>query len=477
MVQPQMKIGWAQGNITPQQPVLLRGLFHARISEGVMDPLTATAWALESENEQVILVSCDLIFISDELRDAVRSYVAERLPDFNKMQIILNATHTHTGPELNRSFDMDLGAMDILQYVDFAARRIADTAAEAWNSRQFGSVAYGLGQVVAGSNRRWVDDQGAAHMRGVLRGDKIDTFRHIEGYEDHSMNLAATYNSEGELTGLIINVSSTAQFSESLFVISADWWHETRILLREKYGNDIFILPQCSAAGEITPFYYEKDANNRMMRLKGRTAREEFARRIVRAIEEVVPYIAKEADSAPVLKHQVDLLDVPANKLTEEHVESAKRDADYWKKEYEQELKKLEENPQLRKEQRWYIGLTNAYRRMNWNLRVVKRFESQSEKPVLPAEFHVLRLGDIAFATVPYELYLDFGIQMKVRSKAMQTFVVQLAGPGTYLPSPRSVQGGGYGSIPASNPVGPEGGQFVVEHVVKTISQMFSDAD
>ena len=36
-------IGWASREITPERPALLRGQFHARVSEGVMDPVTVTA--------------------------------------------------------------------------------------------------------------------------------------------------------------------------------------------------------------------------------------------------------------------------------------------------------------------------------------------------------------------------------------------------------------------------------------------------
>ena len=106
---------------------------------------------------------------------------------------------------------------------------------------------------------------------------------------------------------------------------------------------------------------------------------------------------------------------------------------------------------------------------MKWLQEVAKRYKRQKTESTMPAEVHVVRLGDVAMATCPFEYYLDFGIQIKVRSPAVQTFLVQLAGKGTYVPSPRSVQGGGYGSIPANNPVGPEGGQQLADYIVKTM--------
>jgi hypothetical protein len=81
----------------------------------------------------------------------------------------------------------------------------------------------------------------------------------------------------------------------------------------------------------------------------------------------------------------------------------------------------------------------------------------------------------MAFATNPFEYYLDFGIYIKARSRATQTFLVQLAGSGTYVPSRRSTKGGGYGSIPASNPVGYEGGRQLAEKTVEVIDSLWEE--
>ena len=69
-------------------------------------------------------------------------------------------------------------------------------------------------------------------------------------------------------------------------------------------------------------------------------------------------------------------------------------------------------------------------------------------------ELHAIRVGDVAIATNVFELFTSYGLQMKARSRALQTFVIQLAGPGTYLPTPRAVQGGGYSANVESSVVG-----------------------
>ena len=77
--------------------------------------------------------------------------------------------------------------------------------------------------------------------------------------------------------------------------------------------------------------------------------------------------------------------------------------------------------------------------------------------------------GDVAIVTLPFEYYLDFGIHIKARSQATQTFIVQLAGSGSYVPSARSMAGGGYGSIPASNPVDAKGGWQLAHRIVDVL--------
>ncbi|MGB2820340.1 MAG: hypothetical protein WBF17_05125, partial [Phycisphaerae bacterium] len=63
---------------------------------------------------------------------------------------------------------------------------------------------------------------------------------------------------------------------------------------------------------------------------------------------------------------------------------------------------------------------------------------------------------------------------IKARSKAVQTFVVQLVGPGTYLPTERAVRGGHYSAIVHSSLVGPEGGQVLVDRTVELVDSLWT---
>ncbi len=68
---------------------------------------------------------------------------------------------------------------------------------------------------------------------------------------------------------------------------------------------------------------------------------------------------------------------------------------------------------------------------------------------------------------------MDYGERIKARSKAVQTFVVQLTGEGKYLPTQRAVAAKSYGAGIESNLVGPDGGQMIVNEQVRIINEMF----
>jgi len=482
-----LTIGWGHADLTPQGPVLIAGQFHARVSEGVRDPLTATALALENHSgEQAILVGCDLVSIPDGLRDGVRDRLAN-VDGLDPLKVILNATHTHTGPEIRSDragiggtvgaddCGVALDAMSGRECMEYVADRIAGAVRHAWENRKPGGVSHALSHAVIGHNRRWTNRDGVSRMYG----DTNDPgFSHIEGCEDHAVNLLFTWDREERLTGVAVNLACSAQVSEQDCRISADYWHEARQEIRRRLGDSLFILPQCSAAGDQSPHHIiRKAAELRMLDLKGRTEREEIAARLADAIDDVLPYMDKVVAWDPLLRHQVETLGLTRRELTQADVESALVEAANWRAQYETLRDELERHPERRRKPRWYFDVTRAFRRAQWYEGVARRFEEQKRVPRLPVEIHVVRLGDIVFATNPFEYYLDFGMRIVARSPAEQTFVVQLAGGGSYVPTRRSIAGGGYGSVPASTPIGPKGGEELADRTSEIIAALWSNTE
>ena len=453
----ELSVGAATVSITPDQPIALDGQMRTRIARQVQSPCMATALALESRDgeksqDEAILVSCDLVAIRKELSEAVRGRMKERLPDFPAHKLILSATHIHTGPvtQEGKYEGIDGDVMRPKAYVEFAADRILEAAAQAWAGRKPASAGWGLGQAVVAQNRRALYANGDAVMYGKTDGP---SFRGLEGHEDDGVEVLFFWDSEKRLLATAVNIACPAQEVEGLSVVSADFWHEVRESLRKKHGEGLHVLAWTGAAGDQSPhLMYRKEAEERMRKLRGITRLEELARRIVAAWEEALAGAERDIRTDVPLTHMVKTIELPRRQVTE--------------KEYEEAKKKVAELANDPKQKTL----------MNWNQRAVDRYEQQRDAPLPPyqMELHALRLGDVAIATNDFELFTDFGVQIKSRSPALQTFVIQLAGPGSYLATARAVRGGSYSAVVQSNVIGPEGGQELVEQTVSALQTLFT---
>ena len=106
---------------------------------------------------------------------------------------------------------------------------------------------------------------------------------------------------------------------------------------------------------------------------------------------------------------------------------------------------------------------------------MIDRYAQQEKEPQQTIEVHAIRIGDVAITTNPFEMFLDYGLRIKARSKAQQTFVIQLATPWAgYLPTKKAVAGGGYSAVIESCFIGPDGGQIVVDRTVDLIDAMWA---
>ncbi|MFN2352407.1 MAG: hypothetical protein ABR497_10720, partial [Kiritimatiellia bacterium] len=401
---PTLKIGWAAADITPDQPVCLAGQFHARVSEGVLDPVTATALALESaDGAAAIMISCEMVSIAEALRDAVRARVKAGIAGFDPKHICLNATHTHSAPlarppqnqaGTTSRFGLtpaELGIMDPADYIEWAAERIADAAIQAWNRRAPGGIGFGLGQAVVGRNRRISYLDGESRMYGKTG---VPEFSHIEGYEDHDVNLLCTYDLNRKLTGIVVNVACPAQVSEQIYQISADYWHDTRVELRRRLGEDLFILPQCGAAGDQSPHVLiNQTAEARMLALQGMAEpvaeikdnnlgnpaalRKEIARRIADAVNMTLPVIGKSIAYSPVFRNETATIEISRRNLTEADVRESLADAAPFKEKFEALRADLDAHPEKKQIPHWYVEITKTHSRMQWYQGVATRFEEQ----------------------------------------------------------------------------------------------------
>lgn len=469
-----LRIGWCTTNVTPQDPVSLYGQYYERISQYIQSDLTVTACAIEKINidgstDQCVMVSMDVIYTLKEMQDAARLALKDQLPELDLSKIFINATHTHSAPypELNSSF----GALLL--------KGICDAIINAWHAKAPAAISTAFDYAVIGHNRRIMYADGTTQMYGnTNRKD----FLAVEGPTDPGIDLLFTWDLQKKLTGIFINVSCPAQVTESKYYVSADFWSEVRKNVANRFGKDIFILPQCGAAGDIAP----RDLTTRyragepdMWDIAGMV---EIGKRINHVIEKVYPFAVNNIVSDIIFKHQVKTIQIPTRTISEVEYKNAlvlvqkikatePADANSPDTSWNRFLKEIKDNEQIQPYGPW-DSKTSDYGWLRPMEIVVQMYEDKQRAVIYEFELHVIRIDDIAIANNPFELFVDYGFAITARSKARQTFIVQFSGDsGGYLPTQRALDGAGYSAM--ANNIGTTGGSVLVEETIALINELW----
>ena len=472
-----LHFGWASASITPDAPVAVGGQYRTRISGEVHDPLMATALAVETRDgtgviDQAVFVSCDLSVMRRKIRKDVRRRVASQVADLDTRKIVLSATHTHTAPALTDAEETDLHPYDFMgswayripadrkdvirpaAYIDFLAERLAAVVVEAWQARKPGGMSAALSHAVVAHNRRAVYVDGTARMYGNTADP---SFSHTEGVSDHSIDVLSFWRNDENLEGVAITAYCPTQEVEGEEYLSADFWYDARKVLREKYHDKLHILPLVGASGDQSPhLMWNKQAEVAARNRKGLSSREEIARRIVKAVDAVMDESRHNVQTELAFQHRAEDVPLPVWQVSDERYAEARSVFEAGKDKTDQ----LSSPDYIN----WRVSRT-----------LMARHAFQEDRPFYEAELHLVRLGDLAIATNPFELYTDYGVRIKARSPAVQTSVVQLtSGCAAYLPTRRAVEGGGYSARIVDGVVGPEGGDVLVNETVGILNEMWA---
>ena len=511
----QLRIGWGREDITMEGPVSIPGQMHIRLSEGVIDPLYATALALDGGKGQDAVIFCALDLVATRgVMDRTVDYLRKIRPDIPADNIIINVTHNHSslGPNESRTHTPDGQAiLPGEQVAEFVKEKAAKAICTAWDNRRPGGIAYGYGYAVVAHSRRvcYLDDvslrkpnETAPNGHAVMYGATNDPmFSHYEAGADHFLNAMFTFDSANNLTGIVCNVPCPSQLCEHFHKLTGDFWEDVRQGVRKEFGEKVYVLPQCAAAGDLSPrTLHYKEAQARRMHLKydinynmgdavyapelkgvatpagycseslirkAMAERKDIGERILAALKDIYSWSVKDIQTCLPVKHRLETVELSRRMITDEETE--------WCRENIEKMRNAIPTDGTPEELNFAQSRFNSIR--GRNTRALERYATQNEQPTLPMRMHVVRLGEIAFCTERFELYMDFMHRTQARSPFIQTFVMQLAGEegGNYLATQRGREGKGYSASLFCNMVSPEGGQEIVENWLRILNELNED--
>ena len=500
-----IKLGWAKREISTNEPVSVPGQMHIRVSQGIMDPLYVTALCVEGE-DKVIFLSCDIVTVWAVVLEDLQALLEKERPDIPWEAVVFNVTHTHTSIALTETPEKTPDGRYIFPGSEsrkFFCRQAVDAIVEAWDNRAEGVIAYGYGYAVVAHSRRTVYFKEERLAELAAKGKDYMTpsgyasmygrtnhplFSHYEAGADHFLNLMFTFDKNEKLTGMIVNVPCPSQVGGGLSVLTSDYWADVRQAVAEEFGPDVYVLPQCAAAGDLSPrpLHYGKAQARRislkygkpydpsqvksgneadLIQIMGR--RKDIAEQILLGIKDVYSWAKKDIRTRLPVRHKVTNMALERRKMSDEE--------EAWCRNNLEDLKHMVPKAEDFETDEEFSHAYSRYQSMvGRNTRGLQRCEDVKKVPNLEMLSHTVQIGDIAFATIRFELFQDFMHRLQARSPFLQTFVVQLAGApgGNYLATKRGAEASGYSASMFCNMVSADGGQQWVDNTLEILNEM-----
>ncbi|MCL2119724.1 MAG: neutral/alkaline non-lysosomal ceramidase N-terminal domain-containing protein [Planctomycetaceae bacterium] len=246
------KAGVAKVNITPQENMWLAGYAgrnHA--SEGVLLDLWAKALVLEdADGNHGVLITADLLEFPKQLSDRIRQQLNDKL-GWDKAQIILNASHTHSGPVVLHSALSDMylpfntqEKEKIDRYGHQLEQRIVDMVVEASQSLEPVTLAAANGIARVQVNRR-------NNAEG-----RLTSLTELKGPNDYAVPVLKVTDASGQIKAIAFGYACHPTVLD-IYLWSGDypgfaqaelekWYPGTTALFFQGAGADMNPLPRRS---------------------------------------------------------------------------------------------------------------------------------------------------------------------------------------------------------------------------------------
>jgi hypothetical protein len=439
---PQLQAGISVVDITPPVPYRMSGYFRERLSTGVANRLFAKAVVFGQGKEKAAMVFCDIIGLSPVVSANVRRIASDRA-GISADNIVITATHTHTGPlywgALRDHFHdkavVESGS-DAHEQVDYPSKLtegIVEAICKANADVKPASLRTGKTvQEGLSFNRRFHMKNGTVRFNpGVLNPDIV----RVAGPIDPEVGMVFIYDAtKRQPVGAIVNFAlhlDTVGGSE----YAADYPYYLEKTLREEYGEKFVLFFGTGTCGDINHI----DVTRRE-RLKTDEIGTTLGKTVISNSDKLrgCPYVKLAAMSVTA--------DVPLQEFSDEEIAWARENVN---KVGTRELS--------------FIEQVTAYKIL-----------ARQSRPggTIGLEVQVVRLSrDIAMVFVPGEVFVDIGLEIKRRSPFAETLVVELSqdAPG-YIPTRKAFDEGSYETV--NSRIAPGGGEAMTEVAVSMLKRL-----
>jgi len=414
-----LKAGVAKVDITPPVGVYLSGGLRKRVSERTKTPLYAKALILDDGCNQVGFLALDLLVIEkDTIASAGKIIKAQT--GINIDNIMVSASHTHSGPYSSKNiFDGEEGIDE--EWFSGLPEKMAEAVSLAFHSMQEAKIGVGSGYEEGISHNRRMKMKDGTAWNDWLSPPK-DQIVGICGPIDPEVGALCVEKMDGTLLGSVTNFSCHN---------NADWGGITA----DFAGSAMNVIECAEGDGSVALFMPGTCGNI------GAGGTYSGASRIGKIL------------GAEALKA---LMKAPAS--PDARLSFIYQDIILPLREFELQLDEIRRI--------WPDG-EDVFRR---EFEFLKQIEEKDVSTCLQA----IAVGDTAFVSVPGEMFVELGLEIKDRSPFKHTFICELANDYIgYIPTRAAFKEGGYETLNArSSKVAPEAGDIIVETALDALNNL-----
>lgn len=389
------KAGTSRVDITPKEPIWMAGYgSRTKPSEGMIHPLWAKALALEDgQGNRAVIIGTDTLGMTRSIYETIKGRLKSS-HDLAADQIMINASHTHTGPVLRGGlYDIYPLTDAHLQVIEaYSARlenQICTIVAEAFERLEPVELRHGIGISRFGANRRENRPETLVPQR------RLDAT--LVGPVDHDVPVLAAYVGT-ELKAVVFGYACHSTVLP-FYQFTGDYSGWAQIDLENAHPGATAIF-SAGCGGDINPL------PRREMRYA-----EQYGHMLASAVEETL--MQKTEVLAPTLSTRLKMVDLEIGPLPPD-----------------EELEKLAANPKN------YRG--------RWAARMIRLKAEDKLDKTYPYPLQAWWLGDLLWITMGGEVVVDFSLKFK-REYGSRTWVTAYCNDVmAYIPSLRVLEEGGY---------------------------------
>ncbi len=391
-------LGVSVADITPPVGTLLFGYRPDLKSESVNDNLTATAFAFKQGEKKYLMVTVCVCLLDTTITDELREIIS-RDHGIDKGYIIICATHTHSGPSTNNM--PGWGEVNMEYYTSILRPNLLRAVDEAFASQQAVTMGVGVGKSDLGVNRR-----------ELLPNNIVTLGQCAWGTYNPQMTVVSFKGEDGRVVGNIIHYGCHGTCAGVNKEISRDW-------------SGVMTDALQAHSGAVTAFFNgpEGDVGPRLS--NGATTAE-------------LPYIYEIGNIGG--KDAIRIFD----SIKEYKPVSVSSVASTVKLPYDKRIPYEEAKAACENVEE---GLINKDKQIAvYYAKVKESYENgYVEEEYTEIEQNIIRLGDVAFAGFPYELFSMIGMRINDAVKDLNVLSLSNAnGSKGYFPTEDQLCRGGY---------------------------------